>query len=175
MRAPYFFEAFKSNLNDRMPKKLSVSMENAGKSATRKRRASTYNGCSPEPSNMLNTIKKDELRLALEKGFDDADIAHYCELTKARVFYWRNKFGYSSVSIKEKRWEQWGRLARAGASAMAIANLYRVKENTVRLRLHLLGLSLREIKHSQANDDPYKALITSKDGRINWESFIALP
>lgn len=166
---------FSRNLMSRMPPKLTVSLTNKVLRASRKSGASTYNAGSPETRNMLTQEKKDTLKLALEKGFDDADIAHYCELTKARVFYWRNKFGHSSVAIKEKRWEQWGRLARAGASAMAIANLYRVKENTVRLRLHLLGLSLREIKHGQASDDPYKALITSKDGRINWQSFIALP
>lgn len=158
-----------------MSSKLTVSLTNKRPGASRRRSASTYNACSPETRNMLTQEKKDTLRLALEKGFDDADIAHYCELTKARVFYWRNKFGHSSVAIKEKRWDQWGRLARAGASAMAIANLYRVKENTVRLRLHLLGLSLREIKHSQASDDPYRSLIISKDGLIDWKSFIELP
>jgi hypothetical protein len=124
---------------------------------------------------MLTSSEKNILLQAFEKGFDDADIAYYADFKKARVSYWRKKLGFSASDIKDKRWAQWERLAKAGATPSTIALLYRIKEHTVRLRLHLLGLSLRDIKNNHVLTDPYRELFGNKDEPIMWQKFIELP
>ena len=112
------------------------------------------------------------LLLGFSKGFDDVVISSLSGLTKQRVNYWRTRFGFESQDVNNLRWNEWARLARAGVDLQFICFLYKVRENTVRMRLHLLGVSLREIKNSPESKDPYAKLFWYEDYKKTWYEFI---
>jgi hypothetical protein len=125
---------------------------------------------------MLSRRKKTLLFMAYSKGFNDGDVSLMSGLTKQRVSYWRNNFGLNAEDVKKLRYAEWARLARAGIDLRFIAFLYRVTENTVRMRLNLIGVSLREISRSEASEDPYSKLLWWKDDyKTTWLAFLAAP
>ena len=121
---------------------------------------------------MLTDKEKGLLFLAFSKGFDDGHVSYMLGYNKQRVTYWRVRFGFQSEDVKNIRWGEWARLARAGIDLRFIGFLYRVKENTVRMRLHLLGVSLREIKVFAKSKDNYSKLFWYEDYENTWYEFL---
>lgn len=102
-------------------------------------------------------MSKNEHHAAVVKycklGFTDVAIANFLGLKQLQVFTIRTRqANISSKQVVQNRYDTWEKLIDQGKSVEEVAQIYKVKEKTVRMAMWDRDRSFVEIRHAQMSD-----------------------